>query len=672
MIKHKKKTLLIDFLRFRIPFLILSLTLLAVQANYNITYYDHNPGIHFEKLGELRLFNNKWKIITFINLDDFSSKLMQLKSYSSVTASLCNRANAQDKFYICTLFLKTNKHIFDKLKIEIDVLHELVGNNYVNRNKRGWFDIIGKASKVLFGILDEDDAKYYNAKISQFSKNEDSVLNLLKEQTRIVQSTLLNFNSTIGSLDYNENILKFNVKIIADELNKEKKDIDTLTTKTNLEEHITMLNTMVNQLQFEVMTLTNAFLIAKKGILHPAILTPVRLINELKKVFDSIPHGLEFPIPLDPSNANLLFNIIELQVYLENQRLIYIINIPLVETHIFYVYKISPFPKQITLNEFILIQPSSKYIALDKSKQQFITFSEFEYNRCLTILGDKFICRQTKPILLAHLVENCEIKLLQANNKIPQICDTRIIHSNTAFFIQLQTVNTWLFAVPRSETLTISCTNDTKPVDILLKDCGSVTIGKLCKAYSFSTMLVPHDNTYQSSVFSEFLPSFNIDEDCCEKVKKQGVNLTDIVLNEQYRTLIKHIPELNVASHKLEDIQNLADELKRKNIVNSYTHSASAIAYIIAFFLILFVLYKLYKKCCRKTSCCGMIPNVCIRVNQNVEPSSDKYVARYSRNIAQTASAPDEFSEDETISINPTFQQKSIRYLPSKRTSLRN
>lgn len=100
-----------------------------------------------------------------------------------------------------------------------------------------------------------------------------------------------------------------------------------------------------------------------------------------------------------------------LQVFFENKRLIYIINTPLAKTQLFYVYKISPFPKQVSINEFILIRPSSKFIAIDESKQHFIQLFDSEYT--LKILVNKLICKQERPVSLAHLVDNCEVKLLQ-------------------------------------------------------------------------------------------------------------------------------------------------------------------------------------------------------------------------------------------------------------------
>lgn len=265
---------------------------------------------------------------------------------------------------------------------------------------------------------------------------------------------------------------------------------------------------------------------------------------------------------------------------------------------------------------------------------------------------------------------------MQTPSKIPDICDKRIIHSTRAIFIQLRTSNTWLFAVPNQETLTISCNNQEKPVDVVLKECGSVSIGKQCKAYSASTMLVPHDNIVESEVFSEFIPSFEIIDECCEKVKQKDVNLSEIVLNEQYKTLTRHIPELNIASHKLADIEKLSDELKKKKLVQNYTFSASAIAYILAFLVVIFIIYKLYKKCTNKTSCCGIIPNLCIRVNQSIEPSSrnvDTYVAHYNRNRSQTPENTDNYHNFKENDVDlQTPLRKPIGYVPSRRPIKKN
>lgn len=642
------------------------------QHEYNVTYYERNPGIHFEKLGELRLFNNKFKLITFVEFGSLTEKFLSIKYYYKMTAELCDNNNAQYHYYICDSFLKSAKYSLDKIGKELDILNQLVGHNsVVHRTKRGWFNIVGKATKVLFGVMDEEDAHYYDSKIKEFTEENTSELYLLKEQTKIVQSALIHFNNTIGTLDFNENILRSNVDKLKTELNKNQNEIKFLSLKSNLEEHVTITNMILNQLQLEVMTLTNAILVAKKGILHPAIITPVQLVAELKLVVESLPHGIDFPVPLDSSNANLLLNIIQLQVYFENKRLIYIINIPLAETYLFYLYKISPFPKLVGPNQFILIQPSEKYIALDESKQQFISLSKSEFDNCIQITENKILCKQQQPVSLAHLTNNCEIKLLQGTSKIPDICDRRIVNLDRGIFIQLHTSNTWLFAVPSPESLTISCTNRDKPIDVVLKSCGSVTISKQCKAYSASIMLVPHDNIIQSKMFSEFVPPLELSSDCCEtKELKNNFNFSDLLLNENYKSLSKHIPELNLASHKLDEIERLADDIQKKDNASKYQYSGSIIAYILALIMVILIIYKIYKKCCSKTSCCGLVPNLCIRVNQTIEPTSEhgsRYVAHYrNENVEQPET---ERYKEERVSIRSSSPapRKTIGYIPSRR-----
>lgn len=58
-------------------------------------------------------------------------------------------------------------------------------------------------------------------------------------------------------------------------------------------------------------------------------------------------------------------------------------------------------------------------------------------------------------------------------------------------------------------------------------------------------------------------------------------------------------------------------------------------AYILAILITLIILYKLYKKCSKRKSCCGILPNVCIKVKQNIEPSPNRIVC-YNRNNVGT------------------------------------
>jgi hypothetical protein len=56
------------------------------------------------------------------------------------------------------------------------------------RKKRGVFNFIGELSKVLFGAMDDDDAKYFNYQIKLFEQNSEDMNTWLRQQFSVVKS----------------------------------------------------------------------------------------------------------------------------------------------------------------------------------------------------------------------------------------------------------------------------------------------------------------------------------------------------------------------------------------------------------------------------------------------------------------------------------------------------
>jgi hypothetical protein len=67
-------------------------------------------------------------------------------------------------------------------------------------------------SKVLFGTMVEEDAKYYNEQIKLFEQNSDDVNALLKQQLAMVKSSLGAVNNTLADVSYNETLMKEGVR----------------------------------------------------------------------------------------------------------------------------------------------------------------------------------------------------------------------------------------------------------------------------------------------------------------------------------------------------------------------------------------------------------------------------------------------------------------------------
>lgn len=339
------------------------------EQPHSIKKWEHSPGIHFEKLEETRLYNKAWDLITLVKLDSFRDKYDQIRRYKKLTESYCLSTDhfvSQYVDIVCQFLNNTASHTLKRIEYDLDQLEQLVDTK-PQRSKRAWFDILGRGAKVLFGVLDQDDANYYNAKISDFDKHERDTLELVKQQTKVVQTTINNFNETISSLNFNEKLLTENLIKIKNNLNDDSKVINVVKLVSLLNEHVYIFSSLMHELQLEIMTLNNAILDANQGSLNPNVMSPQRLAEELSSLLDHLPRGLEFPVPCDVDHMHILMNLITLKVYIQNHQLVYVIKIPLLEPQIYYLYKINHLPTKLEDLKFVMLEPTTKYLAVNET-----------------------------------------------------------------------------------------------------------------------------------------------------------------------------------------------------------------------------------------------------------------------------------------------------------------
>lgn len=639
---------------------------MKAQGNYNytLTHFTHSPGIHFERIGEVRTFTTFWKLITTIDFNLFETKLRSLSDEYTKTLGLCNDSlNRKILYYrsICDIFNKTGSLSLEKLNKELTQVKQLIGHRI--RIKRGWFDIVGKGMKIVFGTLSQDDADFYSEKINKFDKNENTIEDLISSQSQIIRSTIINFNNTIGTLDYNEKILRENFNKIESHLNKSATEINYLELKYNFEEHSVLFSMILQQFQLEIITLTNSVLEAKKGYLHPAILTPETFVKELSLSSDRLPRGLNFPIPLDIEYIHKIYNILSLQVYFQDSKLTFIINIPLLQSYLFHVFRLNPFPtKTSEHNKYVLIKPSSKFLLIDENKQQYMQTNENDFDKCKKLDAAKYICEQKQPIWLSHVHPNCEVLLYQSANEIPDICDKRIVHLDQITFIQLNQKNSWLFVTPKNEILSLSCKNSNVPTDVILSNAGKITISGGCKGFSGSAMLSTEDNVASSVVNSDFIPAIDLKIGLCEN-NSVPLNLTYFTLNNKYQHLTAHIDDLNMASHKLKDIERLAAELQEEGRYEILSKSVPWVAYILAIIFMLYICYKIYRKCRNNANCPF---SICVNVNQEVVTTPPQLEYRSETSSDQQEHIPLYNLNTKEMPKNDTSPQQADRDQPTR------
>jgi hypothetical protein len=164
------------------------------ELGYSIEKYDESPGIYYENLGEVTLFNTEWKTVVYVNLKDTDQESERIEQYIDHINKLCLTAETKN-WTSCNHFEGIARDKLNQIKGSEKLLKYLIGSNVTHRRRRrGIFNFIGEISKVFFGTLDSDDADYYNDQIKRFEQNSEDIAGLMKQQLTIVKASLGTFN----------------------------------------------------------------------------------------------------------------------------------------------------------------------------------------------------------------------------------------------------------------------------------------------------------------------------------------------------------------------------------------------------------------------------------------------------------------------------------------------
>jgi len=123
----------------------------------------------------------------------------------------------------CAHFGNDAREQLNRLTKTEGLLKEITGQETGGKRKRrGIFNFIGELSKILFGTLDEDDAKYYNEQIKLFEQNSEDMNTLLKQQLAMVRSSVGAVNNTLADVECKKNLLQEGVNKVTEYMNTQK------------------------------------------------------------------------------------------------------------------------------------------------------------------------------------------------------------------------------------------------------------------------------------------------------------------------------------------------------------------------------------------------------------------------------------------------------------------
>lgn len=120
--------------------------------------------------------------------------------------------------------------------------------------------------------------------------------------------------------------------------------------------------------------------------------------------------------------------------------------------------------------------------------------------------------------------------------------------------------------------ITISCPSNNL-FNLVLHHTGVLTLQKNCKLYTSSTTLISDNTNYESS-YQAVIPDFDIQlDDCCENKSKPIINTIASIKLTPFKAVNLDKDSLNLISKKLDDINEIAEELSETKSEPIYHNS---------------------------------------------------------------------------------------------------
>lgn len=577
---------------------ILSLTvgIHTSEVPYSIRSLNSSSGIFYNNLGLAKISTDYHTLLSFTNISFLHIKLSFIKTMYSKSKDLCDHAtqSVAHSFH-CTESLKSADNQIIRLEEKLETISHLTGHNFESRQKRGLFDGVSYAFKWLFGVPDADDAVYYtNAINSLVHKNRETQL-LLKQQVSILSSSITDYNKSAEILKYNEEKLNQNIAIFNNFSEDTTNRLTVLSQSELVVDHLNLLSDYMFVSNEECDILISTILFSKQNIIHPSIITPRQLRNELLKV--KLTNNEEFPIPLtDYNSIHKYFSISTLSIIYNNDILVYALKIPLVQEQVYNLYNLIPTPISFNnSNVYSYINPSYPYLLISTTKMHYSRVKDL--SSCKKLTSVEYIC---KDIVIQLTTEQpvCEVLLKSKFVKtIPLDCSTKTIKANLELWHPLSE-NSWLYITTTPTTGTLTCDkSQIEVLDVPFQGTGIFTMAPKCKCYTTSSILYATTNLTHNFTNTNFIPDININIDnCCVKKTEiiNSYNMDPIQLKNINLDALRH------TQHKLSDfdkiIQRNLEEEDLKKESNYFNYFIGGVATLI-------IMISLYCCCCKCCDC---------------------------------------------------------------------
>lgn len=345
------------------------------------------------------------------------------------------------------------------------------------RKRRGLIDGLGTVVKSITGNLDHEDAAKFEAEISNLRNKVKTVQDSQRKSLILARNTIDEFSKQLTKLNNNQKNLASLLRNITSNSNDVSNHLHFLDIYVQID---FSLQIILDRL----MLLEDAMTFAQMGTMHPSIISPQNLIEELRNLESRFKFRPVASISL--SNMYMIEKSIKVKAYSTEHSVNFILEIPSVTQETYDLIHLFSIPNKDNLT----IIPKSKYLALGNDEYAYLE------EACQPLTDDIQLCKllDTRriedaddciPSLIQHRPANCtHAKMNLRRGKVQKIGD-----------------NNWLLVLKEDEVIKTQC--HTKTDYKKLSGIYLITLTEDCQMNVLNKTLRSHTDTV---VINEVIP----------------------------------------------------------------------------------------------------------------------------------------------------------------------
>ncbi|XP_049877550.1 uncharacterized protein LOC126374847 [Pectinophora gossypiella] len=459
-------------------FMLFMIVISEVESNVNVTKFRENQSMYFDKVSNMLLIKDEWKLVVYYQMDPYWQGNKALETYVNTMEKACTTIREQAH---CKAILLQLRHGYDELEHYNQLLLSQQGEQRVRRRlKRGLINGVGYLANTLFGVLDEKFAEQYQKDIALLRQNQNHIASLWKNQTLIVESE--------------NNLLKRTERVMNEQHKLIHRHMNTLENSVQELKNVERTNNVLNDFALGAIIASNVLHNLKglqdtlldtitdiyQGRFNLHLLTPEQLINELSTISSKLTKDVTLPVDNIHSDLRKLYSLMKIKARMLQDYLLFEIRIPLVSRETFEILKLVPIPKLQGENIISLI-PVSDYIAMNLKKDTFIPMSEIDVRACIVQL-EVYYCHSQKPEFHMKIDKNlCEMQ--------KQDCKTTTSTCNNKW-LDSYSINMYMYFCCEPCQVRTMCEDQVTTQQ--LTGAGLISVGHGCIIKTDEFMIYPH------------------------------------------------------------------------------------------------------------------------------------------------------------------------------------